>query len=692
SRSGVSARSRSGCVTCRAKHAKCDETKPECIVCTSRGVECGGYARGVRWSTKHEKNERPTKDQTSNQSDAGSVSGSLTRFGSQSQSSTMSATSTSTSTSMPIILEPGYDAGDNGWELYQQFIFGTGPSLNLGWNNQFDSPVDNAERENYSQPYPQLSYSTPVSEAQISPVALTPTESADDILSVDSANYSLSPIQQQFESSAIPPTLTHLPTLLINYWFQEVCSVWSAYDSHINLNRTIATALWPNSEIVLTCLQGMSAAFLATKIPYMKQTSISMMKSATVAIKTELAVVKLCPRFISIPMSLLFSLFCVGTTICWLDAGQLGAPFLREAKALLWRVNRQKRSLCEEDRKFLKFFNKSWIYWRMLLAVVTYNDPQNRADEIDEIEDPGADDSPTAEPVQRDTDEVPHPWTGISTTASRLFTGAMNLCRSFRHKIKHQKGVTAHTLRIALGQIEEAKGIEEQLLRLDFESVEIVGETGDENTPCQHLVKAGEAYRLAALLHLYQTFPDLVALRLPRLLSENRNGQVTWDDWIIPLSLRLVKILEQLPPESGSKMVQPLLCVTASTGLRLNHPTAHPCTDSSLQQVSAAMKATGSGSQEDCDISEYISRLSQVHEAVDHFTTLTESCLEVGNARHFVLKRLNILETVLPPKPIIMAKSLVQAIWQAYDDEPPGTNSVHWVDIMEKQDLRSLFG
>ncbi|KAH6612979.1 fungal-specific transcription factor domain-containing protein [Boeremia exigua] len=39
-----STRSRSGCLTCRKRHQKCDETKPHCINCQLRGVECGGYS------------------------------------------------------------------------------------------------------------------------------------------------------------------------------------------------------------------------------------------------------------------------------------------------------------------------------------------------------------------------------------------------------------------------------------------------------------------------------------------------------------------------------------------------------------------------------------------------------------------------------------------------------------------------
>lgn len=39
-----STRSRHGCWTCRKRHQKCDEEKPGCRNCRSRGVQCGGYA------------------------------------------------------------------------------------------------------------------------------------------------------------------------------------------------------------------------------------------------------------------------------------------------------------------------------------------------------------------------------------------------------------------------------------------------------------------------------------------------------------------------------------------------------------------------------------------------------------------------------------------------------------------------
>ncbi|KAJ4247842.1 hypothetical protein NW762_013051 [Fusarium torreyae] len=43
-RRNVKTRNRNGCVTCRARRLKCDETKPECNNCTRLSLPCGGYA------------------------------------------------------------------------------------------------------------------------------------------------------------------------------------------------------------------------------------------------------------------------------------------------------------------------------------------------------------------------------------------------------------------------------------------------------------------------------------------------------------------------------------------------------------------------------------------------------------------------------------------------------------------------
>ncbi|PVI06032.1 hypothetical protein DM02DRAFT_515697 [Periconia macrospinosa] len=42
-------KSRNGCVTCKAKRLKCDETKPTCQQCARRTVPCGGYKKDFKW-------------------------------------------------------------------------------------------------------------------------------------------------------------------------------------------------------------------------------------------------------------------------------------------------------------------------------------------------------------------------------------------------------------------------------------------------------------------------------------------------------------------------------------------------------------------------------------------------------------------------------------------------------------------
>ncbi|GMM44496.1 hypothetical protein DAPK24_010710 [Pichia kluyveri] len=42
-------KSRNGCVTCKKRRLKCDESKPYCNNCIKRGIVCGGYAINFKW-------------------------------------------------------------------------------------------------------------------------------------------------------------------------------------------------------------------------------------------------------------------------------------------------------------------------------------------------------------------------------------------------------------------------------------------------------------------------------------------------------------------------------------------------------------------------------------------------------------------------------------------------------------------
>ncbi|KAL6916683.1 hypothetical protein FSHL1_008131 [Fusarium sambucinum] len=686
----VAVRSRSGCLTCRNKHLKCDEAKPECQVCITRGVQCGGYQRGLRWSTKHEKTAELTQYKFPTSTSPKSTCPAKRRRGRppKRQLDTASMASFTTTSS---VLSPT-DVVDQG--SFGEFVLDASP-LESGHRGLDQETQSNTATDNFMTQFPM---DLPVEGLPIEEFSwisdaldLSPTSQSFS----ENSELSLFPTQQSYSTLFLPPPITDLSSQLVDYWFRDVCSLWSQYDSPTNANRMMATALWSTSEAVSTSLQSMSSAYLSSRMPHMKKTSISMMKNATDVIEAELRVVKSSPNLDTVPMGLIYGLFCIGTSICWLNATQLGIPFLKEAKALLHRVNQQKRRLSEEERKLLNIFNKSWQYCEMLLSVVsdTNHFISYEAEGVEEIDDISLDEYPTAAPVDPIVDDMPHPWTGVSNTVSRLLTQTLRLCRNYRYHVKHPGPFATRDHATALRMIEEAKSLEEKLLGLDFESAPANTETGDQKTPCRHLVNVAEAYRLAGLIHIYQTFPELVLLRLPDNLAGPADVHVPWEECITPLSLRLAKLIEQLPADSGSKMTQPLLCITASTGLRFEPPDVSSTNlESQLQAPVATPSPFDLGSTEHCGLSDYIGQLVQADEDIDRLSTMSESRLRIVDTRCFIIGRLDALEALLPPRPIEVAKTLVQKIWDEYDKEKPNAFSVHWIDVMEENNLRSLFG
>ncbi|KAH7401391.1 hypothetical protein BKA66DRAFT_436536 [Pyrenochaeta sp. MPI-SDFR-AT-0127] len=46
-------RSRGGCKSCKKRKRKCDETRPSCRACLSKGTSCGGYDIQLRWNPRN---------------------------------------------------------------------------------------------------------------------------------------------------------------------------------------------------------------------------------------------------------------------------------------------------------------------------------------------------------------------------------------------------------------------------------------------------------------------------------------------------------------------------------------------------------------------------------------------------------------------------------------------------------------
>ncbi|GJN71100.1 hypothetical protein PLICBS_005162 [Purpureocillium lilacinum] len=259
---------------------------------------------------------------------------------------------------------------------------------------------------------------------------------------------------------AMPPLLAHVRggpqavEALMSNWFDQVCPAWSAFDSPLNPNRKIALELMHSSASVFNALRSMSASFLSARLPQLERPALQMLRTAALSITEEAHILRTKPTLDAVPTGLLFSLFCLGTSVCWLDAGRLGLPFLKEAKDILSRLSGRAVLAADDQLETLAFFKKSLVYWEMLLSFVDDYQPER---------------------AEQDFQFSPSP---------------------------------------AMQEVQEAQKLEQELLELDFSSATPTNNTGDEKTPWMHLAYVAEAYQLASLLQIYLTFPDLVALRL----------------------------------------------------------------------------------------------------------------------------------------------------------------------------------
>jgi hypothetical protein len=185
-----------------------------------------------------------------------------------------------------------------------------------------------------------------------------------------------------------------------------------------------------------------------------------------------------------------------------------------------------------------------------------------------------------------------------------------------------------------------------ELENMDVPAPQSVLDMGDKLSPSSHFSQLAIAFRLAALLQLHQTFRlDLTAIHISEseaLASQQRHA--------LKLALELCSVLEEIPVTSNTRCTQPILYITAASGLRFESPPSKS----------------------------------------DPFS-LTSEVLEVHRARSFILDRFSSLQRSLPPKPIMVAAELVQAIWRGYEDEGIGMDC-HWIDVMIDKRLSTLFG
>ncbi|KAL2121268.1 hypothetical protein VTJ04DRAFT_5295 [Mycothermus thermophilus] len=696
-------KSRSGCRTCKLRRLRCDETKPACRNCIQKELECPGYQQRLQWSTKH---ERPTTTQTSAPANFAQLvtaaSESIVK-GAQKQTQPKPAPAEDSGSdakttllglppSRPDLLTVPYSAPTgpaSPWSSASQSsvsVTSSSSSSSSSSASSAPSPATLSPAPQFEDPVAFSGSQAPLLQADGSVLPKTEPETGDEIIEVIPQAPTCQPV-------------VNIPNFLIEHWFKSVCSSWSARDSAANPYRRLTADLWHASPAVYYSLQSISAASLVERLPHvMRDTAQMAPRYALSAIKDELIAFYSSPttRF---PTELLLALFCMSSSMCWMESRQLGQKLVRQARAVLKSL--KTRQLDKASQEQLDFFNGCLVYEEMLRSVVSEED----------IDFQNMLSWPESEPGKALVAQTPHPWSGVSPEVLKQFGKVMALCRRSRTRWRLNEGTSYEILQGALKDIHDATLIEESLLPPGFcQMPKCQPPPLNCDDPDLHYIT--EAYRLCALLQLYETFPDLCTKRVPMLKNAERS--TVWHTWVSPLALHVTEILAKVPPGNLS-CIQPLLCLCAGSGLRYENKvklgsgpnsyllggdydvpvstTIMSPTPTTAATPLAATPATAIGAGLATTTTATPSPLNptSVPLATDLFP-VSEAAVRISQARQFVMDRLDQLELCLPPKPIGVAKKLMRAVWSAYDEEIGMARRTHWLDVMSLTGLSSLFG
>lgn len=676
---------------------KCDETAGSCLQCKKRNVPCPGYEKTLKWSTKYEVFQ-PTEFTSSPPKPRTSPAG--IRKPSKSTGSSLPRNVAHGIEALAAVLPAGRKSADVemvGNDKQVTPPLASPPAL----EEPLLSSTEDEESPRDLEPFPMDdlnvldpsmldgfvdSIPLPTDDFHFDPFDNTDLESTglDDFGSFSGFDFEANPSsfkhnESSIESSVLttressreasPPRLSRslllgfyrLPSpspnptspddqesLLIQHYFKDVCAVFSSFDSHLNPFRTTIGKIYQDSPSISYAIQSMSAAHLSNTFPHMAAIGNELHGKAVAALQEELPLAQAgqisCTRtFLSIMM--------LGLTTSWHDSNALGTEFLATARGLILRKLMDRSQEAEVQRE-AQFFEESLIYWEMVMGFVTedamsFSRPSGMRPRIVS--------NKKSTPAGRRPDGkiVPHPWTGVAPMVQALFAEVGRLVRSERSLNRD----SVMDLIRRQENLFNATSLEEDLLAVDYPSVDEIADTGDDRTPKEHFTILAEAYRCAGLLELYRVFPSILRKRLgsnklpvsdnvdfhfpmPRFETPYEDADMKL--WLNSLAMHILQMIESLPASSGTFCIQQLVITVAASELK------------------------------------FVS-------SVDFFDVHANDS-KVLQAREKVIRRLDVYAHRLPGKPLRQLITLIKETWRQSDEG----NDVFWIDIMNEKGWHTI--
>lgn len=536
-------------------------------------------------------------------------------------------------------------------------------------NGNLQTPEDSS----FGSPFPFEELMREIGSQPMAPTPPSPDRAEEEwlntLLSVEKHSKSISKSrfghlgQIPSGSGQVPRLLQDYSSILVEYYFKEVCGMMSCYDSEMNPYRTTISNYWQGSQALYYTTQGMAAACLSEVSPTLRTVGLQLQNQAALCLAQEAAEPEM-------EMASLLAVVMLGMSRCWYEAGNVGcSEFDMLAKNILASESYQ-ASMATADKQKKFFFSNSLVYWQMLLAFVSDQEPSIELKRRAQPQPSRNNELQLRKPC------MPHPQTGIAIQIQVLVAEVGSLVRKERKRIQSRRFSSKKDIEEAEEAIHRAMELHSELCNIQLPNESTILDSGDDMTPAQHLLKIAEAYRCTGLLQLYRNFPDLVSPYIPTIERENQaadsidpfdmhissDNDARTSSWLVCLALHILDLIQDIPVSSRSRSIQPLLLVSV-------------CSDLELARVQHPFVG-GGGTPVDSIAS---SR---------RFSTCPTN-LDVLRARRFITSRLSAFENILAAKPIQTMLLLVKETW-AQMEQTPG--SVYWVDVMMENGYETLMG
>ncbi|RAK78872.1 Zn(II)2Cys6 transcription factor [Aspergillus fijiensis CBS 313.89] len=535
-------KSRAGCARCKQRRIKCDEGRPSCLACSSRGYDCPGYQKAVKWLAKYE----------------------LRESNSYALSVHPSANGPGTGPSMSWFLEPAE-------KLRTALQSHPPPVLNQTSSSESPSARHVHGECDYSsagQLYLDISEGLrerPNSQVPGGHDAHNQFDGDDYTCVLDN---SLPGQSLDFTPRHIccgngdargdneidlpdPCPLADTCTILRAYYLYHTCRILSGFDSPTNPLREWASKLSTQNEVVHSCVLSISAAHISqqghgtstlalghhTRALSSLATSVASLDGALLESTVPDTERKSVARRSESMTALLFGITIFGMTASWHDSSSLGIQHLQAARAI-FRALYSHSGLCLgvsarglgvlHDSSIpahplpahasgaaapQHFFVGALAYWEALTSFVVDQEDLEGAEYLlasrPRVSHQGA---------TRGMLKDPHPWSGISPELFIYLSEIGAIARRFHYLRRDRStymaarggGSAAFQLQAQRNDLRSHAGRLKVLVsQYRVPPPEAVRGTGDALAPAAHFRTLARVYQLSALLELYRMFPEL---------------------------------------------------------------------------------------------------------------------------------------------------------------------------------------